>query len=179
MSCWSSSGSGSRRERLASTCRSDRRASRAAISAGPPSCGTMPRRFSPATSSWRSRRRSGLLYVFVVIEHGTRRLAHVNVTAHPSADWTLQQLRAVVGEEGAHQYLIHDRDRSSPGILMNRSGRLGHRSVAIASGESESELDLRTRDRDDSERMSGLDDSAVGGTSALDFEIVGRTLQPR
>jgi putative transposase len=34
-----------------------------------------------------------MLYVFVVIEHGTRRLAHVNVTAHPSADWTLQQLQ--------------------------------------------------------------------------------------
>ena len=51
-----------------------------------------------------------MLYVFVVIEHGTRRLVHVNVTAHPSADWTLQQLRAVVGEEGGHQYLIHDRD---------------------------------------------------------------------
>jgi len=41
-----------------------------------------------------------MLYVFVVIEHGTRRLAHVNVTATPSADWTLQQLRAVVGERG-------------------------------------------------------------------------------
>ena len=41
-----------------------------------------------------------MLYVFVVIEHGTRRLAHVNVTANPSADWTLQQLRAVVGDEG-------------------------------------------------------------------------------
>src|SRR5437016_7247584 len=52
-----------------------------------------------------------MLYVFVVIEHGTRRLAHVNVTAYPSADWTLQQLRAVVGAEGAHQYLIHDRDK--------------------------------------------------------------------
>lgn len=52
-----------------------------------------------------------MLYVFVVIEHGTRRLAHVNVTANPSADWTLQQLRAVVGEEGGHQYLIHDRDK--------------------------------------------------------------------
>ena len=49
--------------------------------------------------------------MFIVIEHGTRRLAHVNVTANPSADWTLQQLRAVVGEEGGHQYLIHDRDK--------------------------------------------------------------------
>jgi putative transposase len=37
-----------------------------------------------------------MLYVFVVIEHGTRRLAHVNVTTHPSAAWTLQQLREVI-----------------------------------------------------------------------------------
>ncbi len=52
-----------------------------------------------------------LLYVFVVIEHGTRRLAHINVTANPNADWTLQQLREVVGNGGGHRYLIHDRDR--------------------------------------------------------------------
>src|SRR5207342_3885750 len=52
-----------------------------------------------------------MLYVFVVIEHGTRRLAHMNVTSHPSADWTLQQLREVVGDEGKHPYLLHDRDR--------------------------------------------------------------------
>jgi putative transposase len=32
------------------------------------------------------------------------------VTAHPSADWTLQQLREVVGDEGKHRYLLHDRD---------------------------------------------------------------------
>jgi putative transposase len=64
-----------------------------------------------------------MLYVFVVIEHGTRRLAHVNVTAHRSADWTLQQLRPVVGEESGHQYLIHDQTRSLPGILTTRSRR--------------------------------------------------------
>jgi putative transposase len=52
-----------------------------------------------------------MLYVFVVIEHDTRRLRHVNVTTHPSADWTLQQLREVVADTDDHQYLIHDRDR--------------------------------------------------------------------
>ena len=52
-----------------------------------------------------------MLYVFVVIEHSTRRLAHVNVTTNPNADWTLQQLREVVGNGGGHRYLIHDRDR--------------------------------------------------------------------
>ena len=29
--------------------------------------------------------------LFAVIEHGTGRLAHVNVTSNPSADWTLLQ----------------------------------------------------------------------------------------
>jgi putative transposase len=53
-----------------------------------------------------------MLYVFVVIEHSTRRLAHINVTAHPNADWTLQQLREVVGNGGGYRYLIHDRDRT-------------------------------------------------------------------
>ena len=43
------------------------------------------------------------LYVFVVIEHGARRLAHVNVTSHPTADWTVQQLREAVGDERAHR----------------------------------------------------------------------------
>ena len=51
-----------------------------------------------------------LLYVFIVVEHGTRRLAHLNVTPHPSANWTLQQLREVVGDTDNHKYLIHDRD---------------------------------------------------------------------
>ena len=52
-----------------------------------------------------------MLYVFVVIEHGTRRLAHVNVTTNPNADWTLQQLREVVGNGGGYHYMVHDRDR--------------------------------------------------------------------
>jgi transposase InsO family protein len=51
-----------------------------------------------------------LLYVFVVIEHGSRRLARVQVTAHPSAEWTLRQLREVIGYEDTYGYLIHDRD---------------------------------------------------------------------
>jgi putative transposase len=51
-----------------------------------------------------------MLYVFVVIEHGTRRLAHVNVTTHPSAAWTLQQLREVIADADDHRYLIHDRE---------------------------------------------------------------------
>jgi hypothetical protein len=34
-----------------------------------------------------------LLYVFVIMEVGSRRIAHSNVTAHPTTAWTLQQFR--------------------------------------------------------------------------------------
>jgi transposase InsO family protein len=51
-----------------------------------------------------------MLYVFVVIEHGTRRLTHVNVTSYPGAEWTLRQLREVLTPD-RHRHLIHDRDR--------------------------------------------------------------------
>jgi hypothetical protein len=51
-----------------------------------------------------------LLLVFVVIEHATRRVLHVNVTAYPTADWTLQQLREAIPSDHAYRFLIHDRD---------------------------------------------------------------------
>ena len=51
-----------------------------------------------------------ILYVFVVLEVGTRRIAHWNVTAHPTAEWTIQQFRTAITGEAAHRFLIHDRD---------------------------------------------------------------------
>lgn len=51
-----------------------------------------------------------LLYVLVVIEHDSRRLVHFNVTAHPTAAWTLQQLREVVGYQDQYKFLFRDRD---------------------------------------------------------------------
>jgi putative transposase len=37
-----------------------------------------------------------MLYVFVVMEHKTRRILHCNVTAHPTAQWTMQRLREAI-----------------------------------------------------------------------------------
>ena len=50
-----------------------------------------------------------LLYVFVVIEHASRRLLHVNVTAHPTAPWTMQQFREAIPADHPYRVLIHDR----------------------------------------------------------------------
>ncbi len=49
------------------------------------------------------------LYVFVIMEVGSRRIAHSNVTAHPTAAWTLQQFREVINGEQAQHFVIHDR----------------------------------------------------------------------
>jgi putative transposase len=51
-----------------------------------------------------------LLYVFVIMEHATRRLLHVNVTTHPTAVWTLQQLREAIPADHGYRILLHDRD---------------------------------------------------------------------
>ena len=51
-----------------------------------------------------------ILYVFVVIEHQTRRIVHCNVTSNPTATWTLQQLREAIPSDHHYRFLIHDRD---------------------------------------------------------------------
>ena len=51
-----------------------------------------------------------LLYCFLVIEHGRRRIRHFNVTPHPTAEWVVQQLREAFPEVGPLRYMILDRD---------------------------------------------------------------------
>jgi hypothetical protein len=51
-----------------------------------------------------------VLYVFVVIEHASRRLLYVKVTAHPTAEWTIQQFREAIPADHDYRILIHDRD---------------------------------------------------------------------
>jgi transposase InsO family protein len=51
-----------------------------------------------------------VLYVFVVIEHASRRLLHVNVTAHPTAAWVMQQFREAIPADHTYRILLHDRD---------------------------------------------------------------------
>jgi len=51
-----------------------------------------------------------LLSVFVIMEHATRRILHSNVTAYPTAHWTLQQLREAIPADHTSRFLLHDRD---------------------------------------------------------------------
>jgi hypothetical protein len=51
-----------------------------------------------------------VVYVFVVMEIGSRRIVHVNVTANPTLAWVKQQIREATPWEQTPRFLIHDND---------------------------------------------------------------------
>jgi putative transposase len=51
-----------------------------------------------------------VLYVFLVLAHDRRRILHFNVTTHPTAEWTGQQLREAFPFDQLPRYLLRDRD---------------------------------------------------------------------
>ena len=52
-----------------------------------------------------------VLYVLVVLAHDRRRVVHFNVTEHPTAAWTAQQMIEAFPEETAPRFLLRDRDQ--------------------------------------------------------------------
>ena len=51
-----------------------------------------------------------VLYVFLVLAHDRRRIVHFNVTAHPTAEWAVQQMREAFPFDQIPRYLLRDRD---------------------------------------------------------------------
>jgi transposase InsO family protein len=52
-----------------------------------------------------------ILFVFIVLTHDRRRVVHFNITAHPTAEWTAQQMLKAFPFDTAPKYLLRDRDR--------------------------------------------------------------------
>ncbi len=73
-----------------------------------------------------------VLYVFVVLVHVWRRIVHFNVTEHPTAQWTAQQISEAFPWEAAPRYLIRDRDRVYGQAFRTRVARLGIEEVLTA-----------------------------------------------
>ena len=49
--------------------------------------------------------------MFLVLAHERRRVVHFNVTAHPTAEWTAQQLREAFPFDQIPRYRLRDRDK--------------------------------------------------------------------
>jgi putative transposase len=51
-----------------------------------------------------------LLFVFVVLSHARRKVVHFNITEHPTAEWTAQQIIEAFPWDTAPRFLLRDRD---------------------------------------------------------------------
>lgn len=89
----------------------------------------MPRRRKPPSQAWRAFLNNHvqdlvsvdfftvptvnfrILFVLVVLAHHRRRVVHFNVTEHPTAEWTGQQMVEAFPEDTAPGYLLRDRDK--------------------------------------------------------------------
>lgn len=73
-----------------------------------------------------------VLYVFIVLAHERRRLLHFNVTAHPTSEWTAQQIVEAFPWGSAPGYLLHDRDSIYGDPFRQRLREMGIRDVLTA-----------------------------------------------
>jgi putative transposase len=73
-----------------------------------------------------------ILYAFLVLAHDRRRSVQFGVTAHPTAEWTVQQLRNAFPWESAPCYLLRDRDRIFGEEFVSQVKAMGIKQVLSA-----------------------------------------------
>jgi putative transposase len=106
-----------------------------------------------------------LVYVLVVIEHGSRRLLHMNTTRHPTVGLETSAVTRSRWPRNnapipAPRSRRHLRQESRP---IHRQSRF--EGTEVTTRESEGEFNLRTRRRHDSTRVLGLADPDLGAAS--------------
>ena len=73
-----------------------------------------------------------VLYVFLVLAHDRRRILQFGVSAHPTAEWTVQQLRNAFPWDSAPRYLLRDRDRIFGEEFVSQVNAMGIEQVLSA-----------------------------------------------
>jgi len=66
-----------------------------------------------------------VLYVFVIMSHKTRQIVHFNVTRHPTAMWTAQQIVEACPWDTLPKYLLRDRDGIYGKCFQSRIKNMG------------------------------------------------------
>ena len=65
------------------------------------------------------------VYVLVCIAHGRRRIIHINVTRHPTAQWIWRQVVEATPWGTRPSYVIRDHDRSYGTDFIQSAARIG------------------------------------------------------
>ncbi len=73
-----------------------------------------------------------VLFVFLVLAHDRRRIVHFNVTEHPTAQWTAQQIVEAFPFDTAPRYLLRDGDGIYGDAVRRRIDSLGIDEVVTA-----------------------------------------------
>ncbi|MFC1735112.1 integrase core domain-containing protein [Candidatus Hydrogenedentota bacterium] len=73
-----------------------------------------------------------MLYVLVFLSIEKRRIIHFNVTAHPTAQWTAQQVFEAFPWDSARKYLLRDRDAIYGTCFRGRVTGMGIKEVLTA-----------------------------------------------
>jgi putative transposase len=76
--------------------------------------------------------RHKVLFVLIVLAHHRRRVVHFNVTEHPTAPWTAQQVMEAFPWDEAPRYLLRDRDRVYGASFRQRVRHMAIEEVVIA-----------------------------------------------
>jgi putative transposase len=66
-----------------------------------------------------------VLFVLVLLSHQRRRIIHVNITEHPTAMWTAQQMIEAFPDDTAPRWLLRDRDAIYGDVFRRRVASLG------------------------------------------------------
>jgi transposase InsO family protein len=75
-----------------------------------------------------------LLFVFLVVGHGRRRLLWFEVTRHPTAEWLARQITEAFPWASAPAYLVRDNDRAYGHVFKSRVRAMGIRDRPISPG---------------------------------------------
>jgi transposase InsO family protein len=73
-----------------------------------------------------------VLFVFVILAHDRRRIVHFNITEHPTAQWTAQQIVEAFPWDEAPRYLLRDRDSIYSEAFQERVSHMGIEEVKSA-----------------------------------------------
>ena len=61
-----------------------------------------------------------MLFVLVLLTHEPRRIIRVNITEHPTAEWTAQQIVDAFPDDTAPRWLLRDRDAIHGDVFRRR-----------------------------------------------------------
>jgi transposase InsO family protein len=73
-----------------------------------------------------------VLFVLVILAHERRRIVHVNVTEHPTAQWTAQQVVEAFPWDTTPRYLLRDRACIYGDPFRQRVHNMGIKELLIA-----------------------------------------------